>query len=53
MLAMHDVIEVSLLKSRGVTVDTGYAARETKPGWLLVTHNLQHLMASISIMANL
>ena len=44
MLAMHDVIDDSLLKSRRITVDIGYAARETKPDWPLVRHNMLHVI---------
>ena len=44
MLAMRDVIDDSLLKSRGVTVDIGYAARETKPDWPLVRPKMLHVV---------
>ena len=52
MLAMHDVIDDSLLKSRGITVDIGYAARETKPDWLLVRHNMLHVTSYMSAKCN-
>ncbi len=44
MLAMHDIIDDSLLKSRGITVDIGYAARKTKPDWPLVRHKMLHVI---------
>ena len=44
MLAMHGMIDDSLLKSRGVTVNIGYAARETKPDWPLVRHKMLHVI---------
>ena len=34
----------ALLKSRGTTVDIGYAARETKPDWPLIRHNILHVI---------
>ena len=44
MLATYDIIDDSLLKSSGITVDIGYAARETKPDWPLVRHNMLHVI---------
>ena len=41
---VHDIIDDSLLKSRGITVDIEYAARETKPDWPLVRHNMLHVI---------
>ena len=43
MLAMHDIIDDSLLKSREIIVDIGYASRETKPDWPLVRHKMLHV----------
>jgi hypothetical protein len=34
----------ALLKSRGTTVDIGYAARETKPDWPLMRHKILHVI---------
>jgi len=44
MLAMHDIIDDSLLKSSEITVDIGYAARETKPDWPLFRHKMLHVI---------
>ena len=38
------MIDDSLLKSRGINVDIGYAARDTKPDWPLVRHNMLHVI---------
>jgi len=34
----------ALLKSSGTTVDIGYAAREMKPDWPLMRHNILHVI---------
>ena len=49
MLAMHDIIDDSLLKSSGITVDIGYAARETKPDWPLVRHKRLHVITEYPV----
>ncbi len=41
---VHGSIDDSLLKSRGITVDIGYASRATKPDWPLVRHNMLHVI---------
>jgi len=39
----------ALLRSRGTTVDIGYAARETKPDWPLIRHNILHVIIEYAI----
>ncbi len=43
---VHDDV---LLRSRGTTVDIGYAARETKPDWPLIRHNILHVIIEYAI----
>ena len=39
----------ALLRSRGTTVDIGYAARETEPDWPLIRHNILHVIIKYAI----